>query len=69
MIEALSTGAGTIGCKACTGNGSRVFNNDICGSGMNATVVDPMHRTLNRKAKANTPKETKTPKSKKQPKQ
>lgn len=50
-------GAGTIGCKACTGNGSRVFNNDICGSGMNATVVDPMHRTLNRKAKANTPED------------
>ena len=45
----------TIGCKACTGNGSRVFNNDICGSGLNATVVDPKHRTLNRRATANTP--------------
>lgn len=24
---------------------------------MNATVVDPLHRTLNRKAKANTPED------------
>jgi lytic starch monooxygenase len=47
----------TIGCSHCTGNGSRIFNNDICGSGLNATVTDPQHRTLNRRAQANTPED------------
>ena len=45
----------TIGCSKCTGNGTRAFNNDICGSGLNATIVDPRFRTLNRAAEANTP--------------
>lgn len=42
----------TIGCKTCSGNGSRAFNLDVCGSGMKATNNDPLHRTLNRNATA-----------------
>ena len=45
----------TIGCKACTGNGTRGFNLDTCGSRMQATITKPEHRTLNRNATANTP--------------
>ena len=43
----------TIGCKECTGNGTRGFGLDTCGSKMKATNNDPWHRTLNRGAEAN----------------
>ena len=37
----------------CTGNGTRGFGLDTCGSKMKATNNDPRHRTLNRGAEAN----------------
>ena len=45
----------TIGCKECDGGDKGPANPnklDRCGSGMNATVNDPKHRTVNRGAPA-----------------
>merc|ERR1712086_46648 len=45
----------TIGCKECDGGDKGSSNpnkKDRCGGGMKATTNDPMHRTLNRAAKA-----------------
>eukprot|EP00937_MAST-01D_sp_MAST-1D-sp2_P006255 g6255.t1 len=44
----------TIGCDKCDGGGSNPNTRDRCGSGMNATVCDPLHRTYNRDAECNT---------------
>ena len=45
----------TIGCKECDGGskgGSNPNRHDRCGSGMKATINDPMFRTVNREAAA-----------------
>jgi hypothetical protein len=43
----------TIGCEACDGSPSNPNEKDKCGSGMNATLCDPLHRTYNRAAACN----------------
>ena len=43
----------TIGCAACDGSPSNPNTADKCGSGMNATLCDPAHRTYNRAAACN----------------
>merc|ERR1712216_299079 len=46
---------GTIGCKECDGGskgGANPNGKDRCGSGMKATINNPLHRTINRDAVA-----------------
>jgi len=43
----------TIGCEACDGSPSNPNSKSKCGSGMNATLCDPAHRTYNRAAACN----------------
>ena len=45
----------SIGCKECDGGdkgGANPSFHDRCGSGMKATITDPLHRTVNRNAVA-----------------
>lgn len=42
----------TIGCQECDGGSSNPNFHDRCGSGMNATVNDPLLRTYNRNVEA-----------------
>ena len=48
----------TIGCEACDGSPSNPNSHDKCGSGMNATLCNPLHRTYNRDAECNTAADT-----------
>mmetsp|Transcript_90319 Transcript_90319/g.170273 ORF Transcript_90319/g.170273 Transcript_90319/m.170273 type:complete len:368 (+) Transcript_90319:12-1115(+) len=41
----------TIGCPECDPSASFPWDKDICGNGMEPTICDPMHRTLNTAAK------------------